>query len=91
MKISFDVSKTDGDLIAKIVDRAERTFTRIDRLSTTMDIAACHANGNPLRLADLLATDNFNFIHDVGGIIRHIDRNTGKLTGHFSPRFSAPQ
>ncbi len=55
-----------------------------------MDIAATHLNGCPLRLADLLAADDFNFSHDVFGIRRHLDRETGKLTGHFLPRFSAP-
>lgn len=53
-----------------------------------MDITAVHANGNPLKLAELLATDDFNFTHDVFGITRHIDRETGKLGGCFVPRFS---
>ncbi len=41
----------------------------------------------PLRLADLLAADDFNFAHDVFGIMRHIDRRTGRLDNHFVPRF----
>lgn len=54
-----------------------------------MDLTAVHANGNPMRLADLLAADDFNFAHDIVGISRFLDRNTGRLTDCFSPRFSA--
>lgn len=53
-----------------------------------MDLCACHANGNPLRLADLLAADDLNFTHDITGIARHMDRETGQLRDLFSPRFS---
>lgn len=53
-----------------------------------MDITACHANGNPLRLAELLKADDGNFGHDVFGIRRFIDRTTGRLMGHFRPRYS---
>ena len=52
-------------------------------------LAATHANGNPLRLHDLLNADDLNFAHDVWGIRSKIDRTTGKLTDHFSPRYSA--
>jgi hypothetical protein len=55
-----------------------------------MDITAIHCNGTPLRLADLAAADDFGFFHDVYGINRHIDRDTGTLTGFFLPRFCAP-
>jgi hypothetical protein len=52
-----------------------------------MDISACHSNGCPLRLADLLAAKNFDFMHDVAGIHNNIDRETGKLKGNFLPRY----
>lgn len=60
------------------------------RLEMQMDIIACHANGCPLRLDDLLAADDFNLLHDVLGISRHIDRSTGRLTAIFRPRFAEP-
>jgi hypothetical protein len=53
-----------------------------------MDVTACHANGNPLRLFDLAAAPEFDFVHDVFGIYRHIDRETGKLSDCFVPRFT---
>lgn len=89
-------NSADGKLIEQIADRAVGLETKINggtgrapKLHHQMNVSACHANGNPLRLADLLAADDFNFAHDVFGIDRHICRHTGKLLNHFSPRFSA--
>jgi len=87
-KISLDVSATDALTIRKIVKRACADDKRLDRLNLTMDITATHRNGNPLDLERLLTTDDFNFYHDIYGIVRHLDRDTGRLTGHFSPRLS---
>jgi hypothetical protein len=55
-----------------------------------MDIEACHSNGCPLKLEELLAADDGNFGHDVFGIRRFIDRETGKLGDGFWPRFAMP-
>ena len=51
-------------------------------------VTATHLNGRRLRLSDLLHADLFDFIHDIEGIDRHLDKNTGKLTMCFLPRFS---
>lgn len=40
-----------------------------------------------VRVTALAKADDFNFAHDVFGIMRHYDERTGKLTGGFSPRF----
>jgi hypothetical protein len=53
-----------------------------------MDLMACHFRYNPLRLDDLLAADSFNFMHDIGGINKHLNRETYQLMDHFSPRFA---
>jgi hypothetical protein len=94
-EVSFDVTAADAALIDKITARAvqigRKHGQRVRALDTRMDITATHANGNPLRLADLLAADDFNLAHDVFGIARHLNRATGQLENHFSPRFSAPQ
>ena len=91
--VSFDTTQEDAATILKIAQRAVGMFQRREQAPTVqsvaMDVTACHANGCPLRLLDLLMADSFNFAHDVFGIARHIDRDTGKLGGHFSPRFSA--
>jgi hypothetical protein len=91
MTLNFDVSRTDDDLIHQVVLRAEQVFNRrdvdLDRLSMTMDLCAVH-NSVGLDLPRLLAADDFNLVHDVGGIRRHLDRSTGSL-GCFMPRFAA--
>ena len=42
-----------------------------------------------LRLDDLLAADDLNFLHDVAGINRHLDRDTYALLDGFFPRYAA--
>ncbi len=90
--ISFKTTKEDAEIIASIVTRAliqaGQHGIDLNPLSLNMDITACHANGNPLRLQELLDADSFNFAHDVFGIYRHIDRNTGKMLDFFVPRFT---
>ena len=89
-------TSTEFDLIRQIVDRATQLLentngdpiTQAQRLSLHLDVAACHLNGNPLRLAELLNASEFDLMHDVCGIVRHLDRYTGQLGDCFSPRFS---
>lgn len=92
--VSFDVTGTEGRVIQEIAQRAmglsiARRYDPFTIMDIAMDVTACHANGNPLRLEALRDADDFNFTHDVLGIRRHLDRNTGKLGDFFSPRFSA--
>jgi len=79
--------------MAKIAERAvamaQQFGVRYDQSTALMDIDACHSNGCPLKLAEMLAADDSNFAHDVFGIRRHISRTTGKLGGCFLPRFAA--
>ncbi|NWG25895.1 MAG: hypothetical protein HXY30_16020 [Pseudorhodoplanes sp.] len=90
---SFSVSQAEANIIHKIARRAVAQLQVLSVhgctvLDVHMDIIACHANGCPLRLEDLLAADPFNFAHDVLGIARHLNRTTGQVEG-FSPRFRA--
>jgi len=86
------VKSKEFDKIKKIAMRAialaESHGIAYDYGDAFMDIEACHA-GCPLKLDALLAADDFNFSHDVMGIRRHLDRETGKLEDHFLPRFAA--
>lgn len=91
--ISFKVSKSEHRTIVEIADRAT-TLARqhgIEYPTTEamMDVTAAHANGCPLKLADLLAAEQFDFVHDVFGIRRHINRTTGQLEDCFVPRYVA--
>lgn len=79
----------EARLIMRIVDRfVEVTGYKGSRLVIEMDVTACHLNGNPLRLEDMLAGSASDLAHDVAGIRSHIDRDTGKLQNCFSPRYS---
>ena len=93
MEIRWDVNKKDAKLIAKITDRAAAIFARhdapFDHTQFAMDITAAHRNGCPLKLSALLASEPFDFNHDIEGIQRHIDRTTGRIAGGFLPRFAA--
>jgi hypothetical protein len=84
--IQFDTTKEEAELIDKIVDRAVAIEASIDRLSLNMDLSATHANGCNLDFDKLIAFDDFNFVHDVGGIMDHLDRTTGQLKDCFLPR-----
>jgi hypothetical protein len=95
--INWEIAPSDRALIRQIAERAiadrKAHGMRVGRgelVDITMDLEATHANGCPLRLADLLAADDFNFWHDVAGIARHLDRTTGQLLHCFLPRFAAP-
>lgn len=90
--VSFQIARPDRAIVAAIVERAAKLALiegRDERIGSEMDLIATHANGNPLRFADLLAADDFNFRHDFLGIASCLDRTTGKLLRNFVPRFSA--
>ncbi|MCC2110380.1 MAG: hypothetical protein KDJ40_23540 [Hyphomicrobiales bacterium] len=90
--VSFEISDADRALMRDCADRAETLGvigTDIDaRISFEMDMTATHANGCPMDFARLLAADDFNFLHDVYGIARHLKRETGELLDMFRPRFA---
>jgi hypothetical protein len=77
------------DLIVKIADRAAvKNSERGWKQAIIMDLNATHCNGCRLDLDRLLAAEDFDFTHDVYGIRRHLNRNTGKLEGFFVPRLA---
>ena len=92
--ISFAIgTKEEARTIAAIARRAVQVAAengwQYPFMDADMDLTACHSNGCPLKLSELLAADSFNFAHDVFGIRRHINRETGRLENCFSPRFAA--
>jgi len=90
VKINFDCSENDAQLVIHIVNRALELVAphkvKIDSVESTMDIVATHCNGCPLDLFAFLLSNNNDFMHDFSGIYRFIDRKTGKLTNNFLPR-----
>ena len=91
--INWGMNKGDMELEAMIAKRAVRMAKELgikyDQMAAVMDIDACHNNGCPLKLQELLDADDFNFGHDVFGIRQHIHHTTGHLGDCFLPRYSA--
>lgn len=84
--VNWNISNRDLEIIDAIVERAMNGDKKLDALNLTMDLSATHKNGNPLDLKKLLVADDFTFNHDVYRIMRHINRETGKLGRGFLPR-----
>lgn len=89
-KINFNTTKEEDVIISSIVDRAVR-LSLIEnegenRSDLMMDLTATHCNGTPLDFEKFLRFDDFNFVHDIYGIMGNIDRTTGKLENCFLPR-----
>lgn len=96
MAVKFTATPEEREIIRRIGIRAASLYRNNGNDSSpwdvvagiTMDLEACHSNGCPMDFARLESADDFNLLHDVGGISRHLDRSTGKLTGMFLPRFA---
>ena len=88
-----DFTADEETLVSRIIDRSrslgDQHDIAVDPESLYLDLAATHGQ-IPLRLADLANADDFNFVHDIFGIMNHMDRNTGQLTDYFVPRYAKP-
>jgi hypothetical protein len=90
---SFSCPPEEGQVIHQIAIRALQEVDGLHGRSlqdVAMDLTATHANGCRLRLLDLFDAEVPDLAHDVLGIARHLDRETGRLGGHFTPRYAAP-
>ena len=80
-------------LIKQIADRAVALYERYDIKVKPeyimVELRIVHEELVPLRLADLLAADDGNFAHDIGGIHNNvvIGKHT-RLANCFLPRFA---
>lgn len=85
------LSAIEKTLVRAIVDRADEMYRENgpprDKIQIEMDVHCVHTRVG-LRLEELLRADDFNFSHDIGGIERHLNRETGELEDHFLPRFA---
>lgn len=90
--IKFNVTAKELESISTIAERAVSMANvegvEYNMMEAVMDLSACHRNGCKLKLAELAVADDFNLAHDVFGIRRHINRQTGKLERCFLPRYA---
>ena len=88
------ISRTEVNLIQQIATRASAMYlnlfdTHVDPAYIASELFLVHGEIVPLRLEEMLAADNSNFAHDIGGIHRHLKvGNPSELTGCFMPRFA---
>jgi hypothetical protein len=87
---SFQTTREEAEFIHRIAMRAAVLYQdakiKMETLEIDMDVTAVHANGCRLNLEKLFAFPDFDFMHDITGMNRHLDRNTGKLRDCFVPR-----
>ena len=81
-------TRNEFETIARIADRALSTVPGVQkRLDLIMDIDYAHQD-IPIKLDELLAADDGNFMHDVTGIVCNLNRRTLKLENCFVPRYA---
>lgn len=88
MQPNWNVAPEERPIVDQIVMRAAAMFPDRDKTDIAMDIVATHNHACRLRLADLLAADDFNFAHDIAGIGKYLDRERLVLVNGFWPRFA---
>jgi len=89
--ITPTLTPTEARLVKRIADRA---YLRIQQLSCPLykratcasDVSQVHAGSCPLDLQRLLKASDFDFLHDIFGIKKHLDRRIGRLRNNFRPR-----
>ncbi len=86
MNVSFKRTQEEDVLIERAVLRARTLGDQRASIEISMDLSATNANGCPLDFDKLLAFDDFSFLHDIYGIARHLDRESGQLNDCFLPR-----
>lgn len=75
-----ELSAREAELVYAIARRAVACNVPGPTLHVAMDVAAVHVFGrSPLRLEELRDAPIDYLVHDVEGIRRHLDRETGEL------------
>jgi hypothetical protein len=87
---NFSLTQDEFNAVERIIQRFERLAgpLRQERMGLIMDITACHTGACPLDLAAMVAGADADLAHDVAGIYRHFNRETGALEDCFSPRYA---
>jgi hypothetical protein len=91
--VEFSMGREELELVKQIAERVEELTAAMqiegmqyDRHELVMDLDAAYTSAGPVNLTRLLESPDADFLHDIYGIRRHIDRASGELTGCFMPR-----
>lgn len=82
----FKSTKEEYEKIVAISRKAKAKKYYDSMLDCQMDLDCVNSNDVKLDFDKLLGFDDFNFAHDVCGIARNLNRETGKLGNCFLPR-----
>lgn len=82
--LTFDAIEATLPVFKRALKLYQELDVDCDSLSLHMDLALCHQT-TLLDLERLLEARDADFAHDVGGIVRHLDRETGHLKDCFVP------
>ena len=93
--LQWQTSPEDARLIDLIVRRAMHMGKphgiNLDYLLSCMDVTSVHLNDRPIKLLQLLMSDNADFSGDFATIISAINRKTGKLSSDVKLLFQRKQ
>lgn len=82
------MEKEKLETMFSIEKRAEvKRLLYFDRLALVKDLQIVNKKLD-LKLDELLNSDDNDFIHDILGIQKNVDRKTKKFNNEFLPRFS---
>lgn len=85
-------AKERFQMLMKICERAEEFGYDGDRQTLMMDLQSADKKFN-LRLEEMLNGDDYNFVHDINGIINNIvrDKYPSDDFGFFVPRYAGKE
>lgn len=88
--VDWNITKQENSLIQKIVARfialaVLKYEIKQDPATNAMDLIAAH-NDVVMDLGKLLGASDTDLLHDMFGIQKYMDRDTGKLDPCFKPR-----
>lgn len=83
LKCDKNTTKLIGDIILRL--KREVPTCKFDALELSMDLTVCN-NTQSVNLSRLLTSDVNTLCHDIGGISKYLDRETGLLFDCFLPR-----
>jgi hypothetical protein len=89
LDLIYDLAERAAELYTYAGERGhDATFRDMVR-SVFCDLITCHADCCPLRLKELSEAPITDFVHDIMGIRRNLERGKRRLKGGFIPRYAA--
>jgi hypothetical protein len=88
------LKSADFKLVVAIAFKATKIAKRVFKhnvnpAAVAEVLAVVHLNDTKLRLQDMLNGRDFDLCHDISGMCKNLDQNTGCLENCFRPRFAA--